>query len=64
MVNGLHTIREIAQMWGIRPETVGEIIKIHKIPTYRIPHNGVAKGLDEEGITRLRKLLTYQTTTT
>jgi len=39
-------------------KTVADLVRVHKIETYRIPVSGRAKGLDKRGVRRLKKLLT------
>lgn len=53
----LYTFKAAAEMLGVRRETVADIVRKRRIPTYRVPLNGMARGLDAAGMAILRRAL-------
>lgn len=54
----LISLSEAARRMNVCRKTVADLVRVHKIETYRIPVSGRAKGLDKRGVRRLKKLLT------
>ena len=52
----LISIVDLAAEIGVRRHTVGEIVKLHAIPTQPMQHGG-AKGLDPVAVERIKNVL-------
>lgn len=48
---------EAAVMFGVRPQTIGDLTRLHRLTAKPVPRNGNAKGLDEKDMRLLRRLL-------
>jgi hypothetical protein len=59
--NRLRSISEAGKELGVSRLLVGELVKLHSIPTHPLPRNGAGKGLDSNAMKRLRRLLNRQT---
>ena len=48
---------EAARRLGVLRQTVSDLVRVHELPTHKIPVNGQARGLDEKAMKKLRRLL-------
>lgn len=46
-----------AEKIGVDRRTVGDIVRLHHVPTQRVPYSGKGKGLDATGQATVLKLL-------
>jgi len=51
---------EAARRLGVLRQTVSDLVRVHKLPTHKIPVNGKARGLDEKTMQKLRRLLNQE----
>lgn len=57
----VHSFTQVARDLGVRIETIGDLVRSLRIPTYKVPGLIAAKGIDPDGRARIRKALGLST---
>lgn len=57
MSTDVHSISKVASDLGVNRETVSDLVRSLKIPTFKVPGLIAAKGIDAKGRARIRKAL-------
>lgn len=51
------SIAEAARRLGVVRQTVSDLVRVHGLPTHKMPLNGKARGIDKRTMRKLRRLL-------
>ena len=57
----LTSLSRAAALLEVDRRTIGDLVRAHEIPTYRMAGTALAKGVDKAGLKRLAKLLNRRT---